>query len=78
MFAAAGSKLYMGKARYRIALCAARLSIPVLRLTGHKATDFPGRVALKICPDFLKYIDRPRLVLGVTDTNSAVDRKSVV
>ena len=59
----------MGKARYRIALCAARLSIPVLRLTGHKATDFPGRVALKICPDFLKYIDRPRLVLGVTGTN---------
>ena len=59
----------MSKFKYYIALFTAKLSIPALRITGHKGTDFPGSVALKICPEFLKYIEKPKQVIGVTGTN---------
>lgn len=57
------------KFRFYIALLMAKLSIPALKITGHNATDFPGMLALKICPDFLKYISKPEKIIGVTGTN---------
>lgn len=59
----------MGKLRYRFALLMAKAAIPALKLTGHKGTDFPGTVANKICPDFLRYIDKPKFIIGITGTN---------
>ena len=59
----------MGRFRYGIALAAAKLSIPALKITKHNGTDFPGALALKICPDFLKYIGKPKHIIGVTGTN---------
>ena len=47
----------------------AKLSIPALKVTKHNGTDFPGFLALKICPDFIKYIDRPEKVITVTGTD---------
>ena len=36
----------------------------------HKGgTNLPGDIALKICPDFLKYVGRPETVVAVTGTN---------
>ncbi|MBR0374456.1 MAG: DUF1727 domain-containing protein [Mogibacterium sp.] len=55
--------------RFYLALWLAKLSIPALKLTGHNATDFPGSLALKICPDFLKYVRKPQRIIGVTGTN---------
>ncbi|MBQ5440778.1 MAG: hypothetical protein IIU36_00755, partial [Firmicutes bacterium] len=57
------------KLRFYIALIIAKLSIPALKITGHNATDFPGRVALKLCPDFLKYVAKPKKIIAVTGTN---------
>ena len=57
------------KFRFYLALIIAKLSIPALKITGHNATDFPGKVALKICPDFLKYVAKPKRIIGVTGTN---------
>ena len=57
------------KFRFFIALIIAKLSIPALKITGHNATDFPGKVALKICPDFLKYVAKPKKIIAVTGTN---------
>ena len=57
------------KLRFYLALIIAKLSIPALRITGHNATDFPGKVALKICPDFLKYVAKPKKIIAVTGTN---------
>lgn len=40
-----------------------------LRLLGRNASQFPGKVALTLYPDFLKKIDKPKVVIGVTGTN---------
>lgn len=44
----------MGKLRFLFALWMAKLSVPALNITRHNGTDFPGTLALKLCPDFLK------------------------
>ena len=59
----------MGKVRFLFALWAAKMSIPVMRLTGHNATNYPGQIAINICPDFLKYIGKPERIISVTGTN---------
>ena len=59
----------MGKLRYFIALWAAKLSIVALKITRHNGTNFPGVIALKICPQFLKYSDKPEKIIAVTGTN---------
>lgn len=59
----------MGKVRFFIALWAAKLSIPLLRITKHNGTNFPGELALKLCPDFLKYVSKPGHIVTVTGTN---------
>lgn len=59
----------MGKIRYYIALWAAKLSIIALKITKHNGTNFPGVLALKICPQFLKYAQKPKKIIAVTGTN---------
>ena len=59
----------MGRLRFLCALWAAKLSIPALKLTRHNGTNFPGELALKICPDFLRYIGKPARIIAVTGTN---------
>lgn len=55
--------------RYYIALWAAKLSIVALKITKHNGTNFPGVLALKICPGFLKYAAKPEKIIAVTGTN---------
>ena len=57
------------KLRFYLALYIAKLSIPALKITKHNGTDFPGFLALKICPDFIKYIGRPKQIVTVTGTD---------
>lgn len=45
---------------------AAKLALKIL---GKRATHFPGKIAVRICPDFLKYIGKPETVICVTGTN---------
>ena len=59
----------MGKIRYYVALWAAKLSIIALKITRHNGTNFPGVLALRICPEFLKYIGKPQKIIAVTGTN---------
>ena len=59
----------MGKLRFFIALWAAKLSIVALKITQHNGTNFPGVLALKLCPQFLKYADKPEKIIAVTGTN---------
>ncbi len=59
----------MGKLRFLFALWMAKLSIPVLKITHHNGTDFPGSLAVKLCPNFLEYIGRPETIVAVTGTN---------
>lgn len=59
----------MNKIRFLIALWAAKLSVVALKITKHNGTNFPGVLALKLCPDFLKYADKPERIIAVTGTN---------
>ena len=62
-------ELCMKPLKFYLVLWCARLSTIALKVTGHKGTNYPGRVVLKICPDFLKLADGPGKILGVTGTN---------
>ncbi len=55
--------------RFIIAFIAGKAAKTVLRLLGRRATHFPGKLAVKICPDFLKYIGKPENIICVTGTN---------
>ncbi len=57
------------KIRYYLALWMAKLSIIALKATKHNATNFPGIVALKICPKFLELTKKPDHIIGITGTN---------
>ena len=59
----------MGKLRFLLALWMGKLSIPALKITRHNGTDFPGALAIRICPDFLRYVGKPKTIVAVTGTN---------
>ena len=59
----------MGKLRFLAALAAAKLCGLGLRLLGRNASYLPGKVALKLCPDFLSRLQRPEKIIAVTGTN---------
>lgn len=59
----------MKQLKFYLALWCAKLSIIALKVTGHRGTDFPGRIAVKICPDFLRQARVPSRIIGVTGTN---------
>ena len=49
---------------------AVKLMTRIMGRIMHKGgTNLPGDIALKICPDFLKYVARPAQVICVTGTN---------
>ncbi len=68
----------MGNFRFLLALWAAKAAIPVMKLTGHNATNFPGQIAINICPDFLKYIGKPEHIISVTGTNGKTTVNNMV
>lgn len=59
----------MRSVKFYIALWMAKLAVIALKVTGHQGTNFPGKVVLKICPDFLRMAGGPEKILGVTGTN---------
>lgn len=59
----------MDKLRFYVALWMAKLSIIALKVTKHNGTNFPGELAIKLCPNFLKYIGKPKKIIAITGTN---------
>lgn len=59
--------------RFIAALWAAKLVEVLMKLIGRffgfKGTCFPGKLALKICPDFLGRLAKPRKLIAVTGTD---------
>lgn len=55
--------------RVAIAVTACKLSRRLIRLLGGGATDFPGKVALKLYPDLLGYLAHDVKTIIVTGTN---------
>ncbi len=59
----------MKKIRIFLAVLACKLARTAIRLLGRGGTDFPGRVALKICPDLLGELAKTVTTVIVTGTN---------
>ncbi len=59
----------MSRIRYFTALYAAKLFARLLKLLHRNGSHYPGVLALKICPDFLKQTAKPAHILGITGTN---------
>ena len=55
----------MGKLRFLFALWMAKLSIPALKITHHNGTDFPGSLAVRLCPVFLCFVVLPKTIAPV-------------
>lgn len=55
--------------RYILARIVSTLAYFMIKLIGKDGTYFPGKLAIKICPEFLKYIKKPKVIVGVTGTN---------
>lgn len=55
--------------RYYCALLLGKLSKTALKVFGKRVPYYPGYVALKVCPDFLKYAKKPPVIIAVTGTN---------
>ena len=60
---------YRMKLRATISILACKLSRRLIRLLGRGGTDFPGRVALKLCPDVLGVLAKNVTTVIVTGTN---------
>ncbi len=59
----------MRKLRFFIAMAAAKLAAFGLRLLGRNASYLPGLIALKLCSDFIGFLEKPETLICVTGTN---------
>lgn len=55
--------------RFLIALWISKAAMFLQKLLGMNASYFPGKLAIKLCPDFLGRIDKPETIITVTGTN---------
>jgi len=60
---------YKKNFKFYIALWVAKISGFLLKILNRNGTYFPGKIAIKICPDFLGRLDKPKTIIGVTGTN---------
>ena len=68
----------MSRIRYFTALWLSKLTFVILKLAGKNATMFPGRVALKICPDFLSQTKKCPCLICVTGTNGKTTTTNII
>lgn len=59
----------MGRLRFLFALWMSKCARLTLRVLKRNGTNFPGIVALKLCPDFLARVGKPRKIIAVTGSN---------
>lgn len=50
----------------------------IFKLKGSERNDWPGLLAYKLCPDFLKYIKKPKLVIAITGTNGKTTTSALI
>lgn len=55
--------------RFYFAMFMGKLARRTQKILGMNASYFPGKLAIKLCPDFLGRIDKPGTIITVTGTN---------
>ena len=68
--------------RFYLALWAAKITGILLRIasrfTSMRGTNFPGEVAIRICPDFIGRISKPGTIAVVTGTNGKTTTSNLI
>ena len=64
--------------RFFIALWISKVVMFIFKLKGSERNDWPGLLAYKLCPDFLKYISKPPLVIAITGTNGKTTTSALI
>lgn len=64
--------------RFYLALYSAKLAVKALKILHRNGSHNPGVLALKICPDFLKRMDMPKTIIGITGTNGKTTTANLV
>lgn len=70
--------LFMMNLRFYAALWTAKVIRQGLKISGHQGTNAPGKAAMRICPDFLKYIGKPKKIWAITGTNGKTTVTNIV
>lgn len=55
--------------QFYFAFYLAKISVIVLKIIRRDATQFPGKLAITLCPNFLDQIGKPKTIIAVTGTN---------
>lgn len=55
--------------KFRFVLLLSKTAMRLQKILGMNASYFPGKLAIKLCPDFLGQIDKPETIITVTGTN---------
>lgn len=68
----------MKKIRFFLGLWAAKFLMFIYKIIGNEKDDRPGLLAYRFCDDFINYINKPKLVIGVTGTNGKTTVSSMI
>lgn len=55
--------------KFYFAFYLAKMSVIALKIIRRDATQFPGKLAITLCPNFLEQIEKPKTIIAVTGTN---------
>jgi len=64
--------------RFFIALWISKIVAWIFKLRGSVRDDWPGLLAFKLCPDFLRRIKKPPLVIAITGTNGKTTTSALI
>ena len=68
----------MQKVKFFLGLWAAKFLMLIYKIRGIEKNDRPGLLAYRFCDNFIKYISKPKLVIGVTGTNGKTTVSSFI
>lgn len=64
--------------RFRFTLFIVKIIQKLMRMLHRNATNLPGRIAIKMCPDFLKQIAKPEKIVAVTGTDGKTTTTNLI
>lgn len=64
--------------RFFFALWASKFVAFIFKLRGNERDDWPGLLAGKLCPDFLRLVGKPKLTIAITGTNGKTTTSALV
>ncbi len=64
--------------RFRFTLFVVKIIQKLMRALHKNATNLPGRIAIKMCPEFLKYIAKPEKIIAITGTDGKTTTTNLI